>query len=264
MRTVYFSKPNSHDLTDGNLLTWHGMNSYGLRSAILRGLTNSVDERGRHAYRGVGVYSSPCIEVASYYATPHNVFEDGRYWQTFLRLSSPRAKTKSGQRFFWSWSHCWWISSQHHWHHVHGHKRANKGIRNWQAESMHWLLPKFQTVTRGLSCHVKWSLRRVYCTECMRVNNPGPLDWPWNLRQTGIEVPKRNNQQTNKQTNTATHTNIHNQQHSNTHIHWMLAIICIYINILCHPSHLNSKYLIVEIVSKAVENPVALPVDDWN
>ena len=49
---------------------------------------------GRHAYQGVGVYSSPCIEVASYYATPHNVFEDGRYWQTFLRLSSPRDKTK--------------------------------------------------------------------------------------------------------------------------------------------------------------------------
>ena len=32
--------------------------------------------------------------MASYYATPHNVFEDGRYWQTLLRLSSPRAETK--------------------------------------------------------------------------------------------------------------------------------------------------------------------------
>ena len=39
------------------------------------------------------MYISPCIEVASYYATPHNVFEDGRYWQTLLRLTAPRSRT---------------------------------------------------------------------------------------------------------------------------------------------------------------------------
>ena len=92
---IFLRNPRRLDLTDDhNLQTWHGINLYGLRSAILRGLTNSVDEGGRHAHRGVGVYSSPCIEVASYYATPHNAFEDGRYWQTLLRLSMPRAKTE--------------------------------------------------------------------------------------------------------------------------------------------------------------------------
>ena len=89
------------------------------------------------------------------------------------------------------------------------------------------------------------------------------------LYWTGLHTcnlrPNRNRSaEKRKQTNTATHTNIHNQQHSITHIHWMLAIICTCINILCHPSHLNSEYLIVEVVSKAVENPVALPVNDWN
>ena len=75
---------------------FHGLRAYALRSALRRGLTESKDEGGRHAYKGDGVYSSCKRDVAAYDAVPSRVFGDYQMYAILLRFRLVTARTQLG------------------------------------------------------------------------------------------------------------------------------------------------------------------------
>ena len=81
------------------LFSFHGCRIFGLRSILKNGLSESVNEGGRHAAHGAGIYSSPRLATARYYATPGVVFPDGRLWQVILhcRLRKPHTRLINGR-----------------------------------------------------------------------------------------------------------------------------------------------------------------------